>query len=150
MVSHRLPHRAGYREPPLRWITDTHAPWHVYVLHLSWPNGPPSHYVGITATDRISDRLRQHATGWGAKATRLCVNRSGHMHLVALYPTHSRSDERHIEATYDSVRLCGVCQPSLPTLCNSGILPAQITTQEPRRWRRSRPSLSRQARYPCG
>lgn len=81
-----------------------------YLLHFERPLGRARHYLGITRTDQLQRRLRDHATGNGARLTRAAVQRGVKIGVVRIFRRQSWEAERLLKRRGNLHRLCPVCQ----------------------------------------
>lgn len=87
-----------------------HAPERVcYLLHFAAPIGIARHYLGIARADRLARRLHDHATGNGARLTRVAGERGIPIALVRLWRDSSYNIERKLKARGSLARLCPIC-----------------------------------------
>lgn len=86
------------------------APYTIYLLHFERPIGRVRHYLGITRTDRLAARLREHAHRRGAALTAALAGRNHEMIVAGTWDARSFADERRMKDRGKYSRLCGVCR----------------------------------------
>ena len=86
----------------------------VYILHLNTPLAHARHYVGWSKNEQtLSARLDHHATGHGARFTKVCVERGITWQLAATLPG-DRNDERALKNKKHTARYCPICKGNHP------------------------------------
>lgn len=88
------------------------ATFYVYVLHFDRPLADHAwHYVG--ATDNLLRRLKEHATGKGAKITAACRLQGIGWRVASVFTMKHRCHflcERRVKRYHQTDMFCGVCQ----------------------------------------
>jgi predicted GIY-YIG superfamily endonuclease len=90
-------------------------PYTVYLLH--WPNDglEAHHYVGITTSDRVPERMREHASGRGANLTARLAAEGQPFALAKLWYTSNPDTENKVHQLGACLKLfCPVCQGQRP------------------------------------
>lgn len=82
----------------------------LYLLCAERPLGRVRHYLGITRTERLAQRLREHAHRRGSSLTAALARRNDTLELVRLWHGASWDQERRIKRRGHYRRLCPVCQ----------------------------------------
>lgn len=79
----------------------------VYLIHIDTPiAGRARHYLGWSAD--LTERLRQHASGTGARLMAAVVSRGITWRVVRTWPGNYKL-ERELKRRKDSAGLCPVC-----------------------------------------
>lgn len=82
----------------------------VYLLHrLAGPPTGPMHYLGITASGRLSARLDEHARGRGAGLTRYWGDRDWPAALALTIEVAGPHEERRLKGLGHFRRRCPIC-----------------------------------------
>lgn len=88
----------------------------VYIIQFeraigsSNPRGRAQYYVGFCDDNRLTDRLKEHASGRGAAITRYLAQNNITFDLVALIPGAGRDMEKRIKAYKNTRRVLGLIQ----------------------------------------
>lgn len=89
------------------------AVWTVYLLHFERPVGRSSHYIGITRTSRLTDRMREHGHGRGSGLTSRAAKAGVKMWLCRTWETNTVSLERSLKASGHHNQKCPICSAPL-------------------------------------
>lgn len=94
---------------------DQHYQYTVYMLHWHNDGLDPHHYVGITVADRLTDRMREHASGRGANLTARLAAEGQPFDLAKIWYTNNPQTENSIHNLGACLKLfCPVCQGQKP------------------------------------
>jgi hypothetical protein len=85
----------------------------IHLLHLDPPLAHARHDLG--SADDLEQRLREHASGQGARLTAVALQRGITWRMVRTW-RGTRSDERRLKSRHTTPRLCPECraQAGLP------------------------------------
>lgn len=82
----------------------------VYLLHFERPLRHAQHYIGSTPDHGLERRMREHATGRGAKLTAAVARAKIPMTLARLWYSPDRRHETKLKAAKNARSLCPVCR----------------------------------------
>lgn len=88
--------------PPTDWV--------VYILHADKPLGRARHYIGITRTNRLRQRMREHASGRGSAITRAMLMQGSTLYVARVIPIDDPYQERALKISGHHERKCPICQ----------------------------------------
>jgi len=88
----------------------------LYLLHFDKPLGFARHYLGCCAENRLQARLREHATGQGARLTARASAGGVTMYLARVFPEMSYEQEKRYKVASHFDKLCPLCCPMLARL----------------------------------
>jgi predicted GIY-YIG superfamily endonuclease len=87
----------------------------VYLLHYPCTEQGCRHYVGSTTTGRLAARMREHASGRGAKDTTALTAKAHPFALARVWDEPDRSLEQTLLTLGPTVsKLCSVCNGAMP------------------------------------
>lgn len=102
----------------------------VYLLHFERPLKHAQHYIGSTPDHGLERRMREHATGQGAKLTAAVARAKIPMTLARLWYSPDRRQETKLKAAKNARSLCPVCRfgesdnPMLTATAEPAVAPA--------------------------
>ncbi len=112
-----------------------------YMLHFDEPLRGHRHYIGSTNYDRRYVRWREHALGNGSAYTKQFIKAGIGFHVVRLWFSHTREQERSLKNNGDMRRYCPMCSATLPKPDPCHYEPmAWAPTQDLGFWYRKRPN----------
>lgn len=90
---------------------------HVYLIHLDKSIHHANHYLGYSALENVSDRLKRHQSGNGSKL----LSHANHLgigyRIVRLWTCstwkQARDLERKLKSRHNSTKLCPICNPKM-------------------------------------
>ena len=85
----------------------------IYLIHFATPVGRARHYTGITRTERLPVRLRQHGHGNGARLTKRAAREGVAMYLAARVGVDDPSEEKRIKRRGHAKTRCLICRNGL-------------------------------------
>lgn len=95
---------------PTDLVAPSGSPLTVYLLHAPVGIGRTKHYLGITRTERLAARLREHAMRRGSSLTAALAARNDHLLLARTWAVGSYADERRLKNRGHYQKLCPVCR----------------------------------------
>jgi predicted GIY-YIG superfamily endonuclease len=92
----------------------------IYLLHSTVPLGTSgsnaaSHYLGFCEEDDLLRRLKEHNSGKSDAAIVRAFKAAGaDLHLVAVWPGRTRTQERQMKTAGHLSRYCHICNSGTP------------------------------------
>lgn len=90
-----------------------HEPLTLYLLHFVSPVSGKRHYCGICRSDRLEERMKEHATGRGAGLTRRAALAGVGFYRVYTQQNASWMAEKKFKASRPMKERCPVCQDAV-------------------------------------
>lgn len=81
----------------------------IYLLHAHRPVRNARHYLGITRTDRLAKRVREHAHRRGSSLTAQLAAINDELLLARTWQDVSWEEERRMKQAGHYARLCPIC-----------------------------------------
>lgn len=105
------PHSPPVLVDPTRYRVPEGSPrWTIYLLHAHRPVGRVRHYLGITRTDRLALRLREHAHRRGSSLTAQLATLNDELLLARTWVGVDWAVERRMKRAGHYARLCPICR----------------------------------------
>ncbi len=82
----------------------------IYLLHLDPPVGRAAHYLGSCYSERLPERMKEHAHGRGAALTAAAVKGGSRFILAATWTTDDRSLEQRMKQAGHLKKKCPICR----------------------------------------
>lgn len=81
----------------------------VYLIHIDPPLKHAAHYLGYCSSTRLTERLREHAHGQGAKLLKAAVANGSGLYLARTFPDGDPMLEARIKRASHLKLLCPFC-----------------------------------------
>lgn len=88
----------------------------IYLLHFEPPIGKASHYLGVCREDRLTQRLREHALGNGARLIAYAIKHGRKVWLARTFPGGNHALETTMKRHGNFRLMCPLCCPLLERL----------------------------------
>lgn len=111
-------------------LTPPDSQFTIYFLHFENGLFNRHHYVGITRSERITDRLREHSRGHGSHITRALVRINETFTVAKLLHHQTYDDEKTIKRLGHYWKHCTLCNEKLHSKPICEITCADLEHQE--------------------
>jgi hypothetical protein len=81
----------------------------IYLIHIEPPYNKAAHYLGFCANERLSERLKEHARGRGAKLAANAIKAGRKLYLARTFPDGDRQLETKMKSASHFKQLCPFC-----------------------------------------